>query len=250
MPVVEKDIRDFLNMEPSRAVDPDYAVAQGAAIQAGIIEGTIRQEDSILMTDVNPYTLGIRVMDKMTDDRMSVIIPRNVTIPVTRSEIYFTSWDYQTEARIEVYQGESAVASSNHFLGAFTVQGVPPRKAGTEKIGVKFSYDMNGMLQVKASILSTGMDASIEINMMEDSDAAEEQTDVSRWKESSYAKQFRTVIRRVERALKGPEVSYDPLLEEELEDALYELKAALVKEDLELAKEAEEDLMELLGELQ
>lgn len=115
---------------------------------------------------------------------------------------------------------------------------------------MKFSYDMNGMLQVKASILSTGMDASIEINMMEDSDAAEEQTDVSRWKESSYAKQFRTVIRRVERALKGPEVSYDPLLEEELEDALYELKAALVKEDLELAKEAEEDLMELLGELQ
>ncbi len=250
MPVVEKDIRDFLNMEPSRAVDPDYAVAQGAAIQAGIIEGTICQEDSILMTDVNPYTLGIRVMDKMTDDRMSVIIPRNVTIPVTRSEIYFTSWDYQTEARIEVYQGESAVASSNHFLGAFTVQGVPPRKAGTEKIGVKFSYDMNGMLQVKASILSTGLDASIEINMMEDSDTAKEQTDVSRWKESSYAKPFRTVIRRVERALKGPEVSYDPLLEEELEDALYELKAALVKEDLELAKEAEEDLMELLGELQ
>ena len=250
MPVVEKDIRDFLNMEPSRAVDPDYAVAQGAAIQAGIIEGTICQEDSILMTDVNPYTLGIRVMDKMTDDRMSVIIPRNVTIPVTRSEIYFTSWDYQTEARIEVYQGESSIASSNHFLGAFTVQGVPPRKAGTEKIGVKFSYDMNGMLQVKASILSTGLDASIEINMMEDSDAAEEQTDVSRWKESSYAKQFRTVIRRVERALKGPEVSYDPLLEEELEDALYELKAALVKEDLELAKEAEEDLMELLEDLQ
>lgn len=249
MPAVEKDIRKFLNMEPSRTVDPDYAVAQGAAIQAGIIEGVIRQEDSILMTDVNPYTLGIRAMDGMTADRMSVVIPRNVTIPVSRSEIYFTSWDYQTEARIEVYQGESSLASSNHFLGAFTVQGIPPKKAGNEKIGVKFSYDMNGMLQVKASILSTGMDASIEINMMEDSDTGEEQIDVSRWKESSYAKQFRTVIRRAERARKEPKISYDPLLEEELEDALYELKAALVREDLELAEEAEENLMDILEDL-
>lgn len=246
---VKTYVSEYLGEEVTRAVDPDYAVAQGAAIQAGIIEGTIHQEDSIMMTDVNPYTLGIRVMDGLTDDRMSVIIPRNVTIPVTRSEVYFTSRDYQTQANIEVYQGESSIAGSNHFLGDFTVKGIPPKKAGSEKIGVKFSYDMNGMLKVRASILSTGTDASIEINMMENSDTVNERIDVSRWKESSYAKQFRTVIRRAERALKSPEVSCDLLLKEELEDCLYDLKAALVEEKLEDAREAEEDLIDLLDEL-
>lgn len=121
MPVVAKDIEQYLGIVPSRAVNSDYAVPEGAAVQAGIVQGTIRQEDSIMMTDVNPYTLGIRAVDGMTDDRMSVIIPRNVTIPITRSQVYYTSWDNQTEAHIEVYQGESVVASSNHFLGDFAV---------------------------------------------------------------------------------------------------------------------------------
>lgn len=248
MPLVAKDIEAFLSMAPSVAVDPDYAVAQGAAIQAGIIEGTIRPEDSILMTDVNPYTLGIRAADGMTFDRMSVIIPRNVTIPVTRSEIYCTGWDGQTEANVEVYQGESALASSNHFLGKFTVSGIPPKKAGSEKVEVKFSYDLNGMLQVNASILSTGADASIEIDMLGHQE--EERLDVSRWKESKYAKQFRTIIRRAERALGSVQALYNSFWREELEDSLYDLKAALVKEEPEAAKEAEEDLMELLEELE
>ncbi len=245
MPIVAKDIEQYLGIAPSQAVNPDYAVAEGAAIQAGIIQGTIREDESIMMTDVNPYTLGIRVMDGMTDDRMSVIIPRNVTIPTTRSETYYTSWDYQTVAHIEVYQGESAIASSNHFLGDFEVQQIPAKKAGAEKLGVEFSYNMNGMLDVKATILSTGADASIKINMME-AEKEEERIDVSKWKEAPDAKQFRTIIRRAEKALKDPKMQYEPFLEEELEDTLYDLKEALVTEDLEAAKEAEEDLLDLL----
>lgn len=247
MPIVTKYIKSYLGIEPTGTVNPDYAVAQGAAIQAGIIQGTIRREDSIIMTDVNPYTLGIRTIDGFTDDRMSVVIPRNVTIPTTRSEIYYTSWDYQTEAHIEVYQGESSIASSNHFLGDFIVQNIPAKRAGSEKISVEFSYNMNGMLDVKASIPSTGTDASIKINLLKEKDYADEQTDVSKWKESPYAKQFRTIIRRTEKTLKGSNFENDPFWEEDLKDSLYNLKTALVTQDLAAAKEAEEELMDLLN---
>lgn len=249
MPIVAKDIERYLGIAPSQAVNPDYAVAEGAAIQAGIIQGTIRQEDSIMMTDVNPYTLGIRVEDGMTDDRMSVIIPRNVTIPTTRSQIYYTSWDYQTEAHIEVFQGESAIASSNHFLGDFVVQDIPLQKAGEEKIDVEFSYNMNGMLDVKATILSTKADASLKINMLETRET-EEQIDVSKWREAPDAKQYRTIIRRAEKALKNPEIQYQPFFEEDLKESLYFLKKALVTEDPVAAKEAEEELMDMLDEFE
>jgi molecular chaperone DnaK len=236
-------------MEPAQAVNPDYAVAEGAAIQAGIIEGSIHQEDSIIITDVNPYTLGIRVVDDFSMDRMAVVIPRNVTIPVTRSETYFTSTDYQTVAHIEVYQGESTMASRNHFLGDFEIHGIPSKKAKAERINVEFSYNLNGMLNVKATIPSTGADASIEINMMQDQDAEEEIIDVSAWKEAPHAKQFRTIIRRAERMLKDPKVQEDPLLAEDLDAAIFDLKEAILSDDLELAGVCESDLMYLLDEL-
>ncbi len=248
MPIVSKDIKNYLDIEPSKAVDPDFAVVEGAAIQAGIIQGSIKQEESILMTDVNPYTLGIRIMDGVTEERMSVIIPRNVTIPTTRSQVYYTCMDYQTEAHIEIYQGESEIVSSNHFLGEFIIGQIPAKKSGVERIAVEFSYNMNGMLAVKATILSTGKDASVEIDMMQEVQDPKGRIDVSNWKESPYAKQFRTIIRRVERVIKDP-VADDPFLWQELDDALYDLKEALVNEDLETAQEAEEDLLELLEEL-
>lgn len=249
MPVVAKDIYSYLNIMPMQAVNPDYAVAEGVAIQAGMIQGSIRPEDGVIMTDVNPYTLGIRAMDNWTDDCMSVVIPRNVTIPTTRSQIYYTSWDGQTEAHIEVYQGESGIASSNHFLGDFAVKGIPYAKAGKEKIGVQFSYNMNGMLEVKASILSTGAEASVEINMLQENKAAAERIDVSKWKESPIAKQFRTVIRRGEKALGSLQFQYEPFLEEELENCLYDLKKAIIQGDLKEAEAVEGDLLDVLEDL-
>lgn len=246
MPIVTKDIQKYLNIEPSRAVNPDFAVAEGAAIQAGIIEGSISQENSIMMTDVNPYTLGIRVFDQMTADRMSVVIPRNVTIPTTRSQIYTTSFDYQTEAAIDVFQGESSYVNKNHFLGNFLLCGIPAKKAGTEKLNVEFSYNLNGMLNVKASILSTGADASIEINMMQESESDEPKVDINQWKEAPGARQFRTIIRRVERALKDIRMQTDPYLKEDLEDMLYDLKSSIILDDLDTAREMEDALLDLL----
>lgn len=249
MPLVAKDIYNYLNIEPSQAVNPDFAVAEGTAIQAGIIEGSIQQENSLIMTDVNPYTLGVRVTDDYSDDRMSVVIPRNVTIPVTRSETYFTSGDYQTVAHIEVYQGESAIASRNHFLGDFEIHGIPPKKAHAERINVEFSYNLNGMLNVKASIPSTGADASIEINMMLETESEENQIDVDKWKEAPHARQFRTVIRRAERMLRDPLVQSNPFYKEDMEETLHDLKESLILEDMDSAEMCEEDLLNLMDEL-
>lgn len=249
MPLVAKDIQEYLQMEPAQAVNPDYAVAEGAAIQAGIIQGSIHQEDSIIITDVNPYTLGIRVVDDYSMDRMAVVIPRNVTIPVTRSETYFTSTDNQTIAHIEVYQGENSSASRNHFLGDFEIHGIPAKKAKAERIQVEFSYNLDGMLNVTASIPSTGADASIEINMMQEQPDEKELIDVSKWKDAPGAGEFRTIIRRAEKMLKDPVVQNDLSLKEEMEAAIYDLKEALILEDSELAKVCESDLMYMLDEL-
>lgn len=245
MPMIGRDLEEYLKKRPSRAVNPDYAVAEGAAIQAGIIEGTISGEDSLIMTDVNPYTLGIHALSDFSMNYMSVVIPRNVTIPTVRKNIYSTSWDGQTEAKIEVYQGEADDVRQNHFLGEFVVSGIPYKDAGEEKVEVEFAYNLNGMLEVKAKIVSTGEEAAVEINMMEQAPQEEEEVDVTRWKDSSYAKQFRTVIRRAERRLKNVEL-LDIFYRVDLEDALYELKRALIEEDLEGAEELEEEILDML----
>lgn len=245
VPMIARDIQEYLGIEPSLSVNPDFAVAEGAAIQAAITEGLIDSEDSLVVTDVNPYTLGVRVTDGYSNDRMSVVIPRNVTIPVTRSEMYFTNYDGQTKADIEVYQGESSIATHNHLLGQFTISGIPPREAGEEKIRVEFSYNLNGMLEVQAQIASTGEQASIAINMMQQADSS--RIDVSAWKDAPGAKDFRAVIRRAERLLRDMEAGNDPLAED-LDETIYQLKKALITGELERARIEEEALIELLEE--
>lgn len=250
MPMIRRDIESYLQKEPSKAVNPDYAVAEGAAIQAGIIEGTLSREEGIIMTDVNPYTLGIRVLCEERSHYMSIVIPRNVTIPVVRKGIYYTSADNQTSAKIEVYQGEHDDVRLNHFLGEFVISGIPMRPEGEERIEVEFSYNLNGMLEVSARIPSSGEEASVEINMMayEEEFFTEAATDVSKWKESSLAKEFRTVVRRAERRLKSETVQNMPLYREDLESCLYDLKLALIEEDEDRAAELEEDILDLLEE--
>ncbi len=244
MPMVARDIREYLGKEAAIAVHPEYAVAEGAAVQAGMISGEIDPADGLIMTDVNPYTLGVRTNDDGRGDHMSVVIPRNVTIPVTRTERYHTSGDYQTEVLIEVYQGESMIASHNHQLGKFSVRNIPPRRAGEEKLDISFSYDLNGMLKVSAKLLSTGAEKSIEINMTADRD---EKPDLSKWKEAVGAKAFRTVIRTAERIL-GKDQDLPGFLTEDIQAELAELKMALVTGDTDAAKEAGERLEELLEE--
>ena len=242
MPMVARDVQSYLGKEVSRAVHPEYAVAEGAAVQAGMISGEIDPSDGLVMTDVNPYTLGVRTDDDGFGDFMSVIIPRNVTIPVTRTQRYCPSMDYQTQVHIEVFQGESMVASHNHPLGDFMVRDIPPRRAGEEKVDISFSYDMNGILKVSAVLVSTGKEKSIEIDM---TGTREEAPDLSKWKDAEGAKEYRTVIRTAERLLSKTEALPEPL-SEEIRAAVDELKAALVTGRREDAKESGEELRELL----
>ena len=249
MPLVTEDIESFLQMEPSRAVDPDFAVAQGAAIQAGIIAGVIDPEEGLVMTDVNPYTLGIEVVTHDSMDRMSVIIPRNVTIPTSRTEMYYTFRDYQTAADIRVFQGESMIASSNHFLGDFRISGIPAKRAGKEAISVTFSYDLNGMLDVQAMIVSNRKKASIQIDMTDsvpekdDGPAdGEENMDTSRWQEAPEAEEYRALIRRAERMKKK---AYDKGMKDEgrmLEKAIELMKKTIILGNRETMEEAEDAL--------
>lgn len=244
IPLVRREIRDMLGKEPSEAIHPEYSIALGAAIQAGIISGAIDGEDSMVLTDVNPYTLGIRAMGWESDDEMSVIIPRNVTIPVTRKQTYYTSWDGQQAAAIEVYQGEKRRASRNHLIGSFDIGDIPPAPAGKEQIEVSFSYNLDGILQVAAKVVSTGKEASVTIHMGQE----ETKEDVSGWKESGLAADFRSVIRRGEKAVKKAAERGDKELAGELEETLYDLKYAVLKELQVRAEELEEDLRDLIEE--
>lgn len=244
VPIIKEDIKKYLNKEPEQAVDPDYAVAEGAAIQAGILSGEIDGDTSLIMTDVNPYTLGIRTLSYNNFDYMSVIIPRNTTIPVTRKETYYTSWDWQTEAIIEVFQGESATASHNHFLGDFHIGGIPSRSAGKEKIEVEFSYNLNGMLNVSATIPSTGNVADITIDMLNRDE--EQRVDVSDWKNSFLAGDFRTLIRRCEKWLSSKKG--DKQDKADVEEYLYLLKKAIIEEDEDDAELYEDKIRTLMEE--
>ncbi|MBQ1312816.1 MAG: Hsp70 family protein [Blautia sp.] len=244
MPMIEKDIQEYLGIVPERAVNPDYAVSEGAAVQAAIIEGKILPEEGLLMTDVNPFTLGIRVFDGMSSRRMSVVIPRNVTIPARREETYSTSSNYQTEAKIEVYQGESDWVDSNHYLGEFTMKGIPPRPAHEEKLLVTFSYDLNGILDVRAKIVSTGKDASIRIEMQK-GPRIEEMPDIENWKESPVADRYRMTIRRAERILEKAQDT-EKTEYRNLERAVRNLKQAIVMENDGEAAELEKDLKQIL----
>ncbi|MCD8223226.1 MAG: Hsp70 family protein [Clostridiales bacterium] len=246
IPLVSRDIEQLIGMAPSSAIDPDFSVARGAAIQAGIISGAMEEENELVVTDVCPFTLGIQVWDGMTSDCMSVILPRNTTIPVTRKERYNTSNDYQTTAKISVYQGDSRMVSRNHFLGTFDIGGIPPRKAMREQIDVYFSYNANGILNVRAQLVSTGADAGITINVMEN--AEDEILDVSNWKEAAYASDYRSVIRRCERFLDKAKkkAGADHTMVDELEDLLYRLKKAIILDNPEEADDLEDEILEIL----
>ena len=211
MPMVVKDLEAYLNIPVSTAVNPDFAVAEGAAIQAAIIAGDISPDEGLIMTDVNPYTLG-------------------------------TSFDYQTVAKIEVFQGESERVSSNHFLGDFSISGIPPKKAAKEQICVNFSYDLNGILSVTATIVSTGGQASIEIDMTDSDETDIPEIDVESWKEAPGASKYRSIIRKAERMLKKIDSASDTVGYKTLSDGLLVLKKAIILENDSIADKCEETL--------
>ncbi len=156
IPRVQKLVQDFFGKEPHKGVNPDEVVAVGAAIQAGVLGGEVRD---LLLLDVTPLSLGVETLGAVTD----VVIPRNTTIPTRKSKVYSTADDSQTQVEIHVLQGERPMAHDNRTLGRFHLVGIPPAPRGIPQIEVTFDIDANGILHVSAKDLGTGKEQKIQI---------------------------------------------------------------------------------------
>ncbi len=156
MPMVQELVRSLINRAPNQNVNPDEVVAVGAAIQAGILAGEVKD---ILLLDVTPLSLGLETIGGV----MKKLIPRNTTIPVRRSDIFSTGDDNQTMVEVHVVQGEREMASGNKSLGRFKLMGIPPAPRGIPQVQVAFDIDANGILQVTAMDRTTGREQTITV---------------------------------------------------------------------------------------
>ena len=156
MPAVQEKVKELTGSEPHQGVNPDEVVAIGAAIQAGVLAGDVKD---VLLLDVTPLTLGIETKGGV----MTKLIERNTTIPSKKSEIFSTADDNQPSVEIHVLQGEREMASGNKSLGKFQLTGIPPAPRGMPQIEVTFDIDANGILNVSAKDLGTGKEQKIEI---------------------------------------------------------------------------------------
>jgi molecular chaperone DnaK len=156
IPMVQKQVSDFFGKEPNKGVNPDEVVAIGAAVQAGVLAGEVKD---VLLLDVTPLSLGVETLGGVTD----VVIERNTTIPVRKSKVYSTADDNQNQVEIHVLQGERTMAGDNRTLGRFHLIGIPAAPRGVPQIEVTFDIDANGILHVSAKDRGTGQEQKIQI---------------------------------------------------------------------------------------
>lgn len=156
VPMVHEEVKKFFNKEPNRSVNPDEVVALGAAVQAGVLSGEVKD---MLLLDVTPLSLGIETLGGVS----TVLIPRNTTIPTKKSEVFSTAADNQTSVEVHVLQGEREMASSNRTLGRFHLEGIPPAPRGVPQVEVTFDIDANGIVHVSAKDRASNKEQKITI---------------------------------------------------------------------------------------
>ncbi|MBN2529573.1 MAG: molecular chaperone DnaK [Deltaproteobacteria bacterium] len=156
VPLVQQKVKEFFGREPHKGVNPDEVVAMGAAVQAGVLSGDVKD---VLLLDVTPLSLGVETLGNV----MTVMIPRNTTIPAKKTEVYSTAADNQTSVDIHVLQGERSMAKDNRTLGRFHLEGILPAARGVPQIEVTFDIDANGIVNVSAKDMATGREQKITI---------------------------------------------------------------------------------------
>lgn len=246
MPKVQEIVEKIFKKEPRRGVNPDEVVAMGAAIQAGVLKGEVKD---VLLLDVTPLSLGIETLGGV----FTKIIERNTTIPVSRSQIFTTAADNQTTVEIHVLQGERPMAKDNFSLGRFQLTGIPPAPRGVPQIEVKFDIDADGILHVSAKDLATGKEQAITIKassgltkeeierMIREAELYAEE-DRRKREEAELRNQADNLIYTVEKTLRESGDRLSPGTRSRVESALNALKESLKGTDVADIRRKMDDL--------
>ena len=246
MPKVTEIVKNFFGKDPSKGVNPDEVVAMGAAIQAGVLQGDVKD---VLLLDVTPLSLGIETLGGV----FTKLIERNTTVPTKKSQVFSTAEDNQNAVTIRVFQGEREMAQDNKLLGQFDLVGIPPAPRGTPQIEVTFDIDANGIVNVSAKDKSTGKEQQIKIQasgglsdeeidkMVKDAEANAE-ADKKKREEVDVKNQADSLVFQVEKNLKehGDKIAAED--KSKIESDLKDLKDAIEKNDLEAMKQKTQDL--------
>ena len=257
IPAVQALVKKVLGKDPNQTVNPDEVVAVGAAIQAGVLAGEVKD---ILLLDVTPLSLGVETLGGV----MTKIIPRNTTIPTKKSEVFSTAVDGQTNVEIHVLQGEREMSTDNKSLGTFRLDGIPPSPRGVPQIEVTFDIDANGILNVTAKDKGTGKEQSIsitgastlpsdEVDRMVQEAEANAAADKERREKIDLKNQADTLTYQAEKQLKELEENESVNLPAEsktkVEDLIKQLRDAVTNEDFDQMKSLTTELQQALYEI-
>ena len=250
IPYIQNLVKDELGKEPNKSVNPDEVVAMGAAIQGGVLTGEV---NDLVLLDVTPLSLGIETMGNV----MTVLIPRNTTIPASKSQIFSTAADNQPAVDIHVLQGERPMASDNKTLGNFQLTGILPARRGVPQIEVTFDIDANGIVNVKAKDLGTNKEQAItitsstnltdeEVDRMMKEAEENKAADEKKKEEAEVKNDADQTVFQAERTLDEVKDKINEDDKKEIEDLIKNAKDAIEKSDIEDIKSAKDKLQEKL----